>query len=119
LAGLRARVSSLDSGVLELTLVRPVSNPLEPDLEVGTIQIDLSSGDVTGEVPDVDAEMVEVVALAVTPGDIVQEQTTGLIAVVTGVSTDKTRLSVPGMTISTSNIRKVGHVDLGTLDDLA
>lgn len=117
-ASLRVRVTGSTAGAFDLTLVRPSSNPLDPDIEVGTLSVDADTGEVSGEIPDVDADVAEVVVLAVEPGDVVQEQTTGLVAVVTGVSQDKTRLSVPGMTISTANIRRVGHVDLEDLDDL-
>lgn len=113
-AGLRVRIDSVDADTVELTLLRPGTD-LGTETTVGTLEIDLDTGDVTGNLPDVAAEVADTLKLAVAPGDVVIEPSLGLL-VVTGVSQDGLRLNVAGASVSTGNIRRVGSVDLESLD---
>jgi hypothetical protein len=114
IAGLRIRVDTVDTDTVELTLLRPGTD-LGTETAVGTLEIDLTTGAITGNVPDLDAEVADTLKLAVEPGDVVTEPNLGLL-VVTGVSTDGLRLNMTGASVSTGNIRRVGSIDLETLD---
>lgn len=114
MASLQIQAGTVDAGALTVSLVRPGST-LAATVVLGTLEVDLATGEVTGQVDNVAEGLADTLALAVEPGDIVQEPNLGLL-VVSGVSTDGLRLDVVGASVSTSNVRKVGHVDMETLD---
>ncbi len=115
LAAMRVQAGTVTDGVLTLTLVQPNGDP-NVVVPVGTIDVDLTSGEITGEVDDVAVDVVDTMKLALVPGDVVHEPTFGLL-IVQGVSADGSRLTgVTGATVSTANVRRVGFVDLETLD---
>ncbi len=113
-AGLRVRVDAADMDTMELTLLRPGTD-LGTETAVGTLEIDLDTGAVTGTISDLAGEVADTLKLAVVPGDVVEEPNLGLL-VVTGVSPDGLRLDLTSASVSTGNIRRVGSVDLETLD---